>query len=102
MQEPREIEDDSEMLSRDRDERAPLISRPESSLFVKVALSAVVALLSFLLAFAYNGNREIGSLASEFRENTRATDRRITALESATERRLTALENRVERIWEKQ
>lgn len=71
------------------DRRAPLISKPSSDTFVKVALSAMVALLAFLLGFAYNGNREIGVLAAEFRQNT-----------SATERRLTALENRVERIWE--
>ena len=83
------------------DRRSPLISKQQhADPFVKVALAAVVALLTFLLGFAYNGNREIGELAAEFRQNTQATDRRISALELATERRLTAVENRVERIWE--
>lgn len=82
------------------DRRAPLISKPQADPFVKIALSAVVALLTFLLGFAYNGNREIGVLAAEFRQNTQATDRRITALELATDRRISSLENRVERIWE--
>lgn len=89
--------DDSEALA---DRRAPLISKPATDNFVKVALGAVVALLTFLLGFAYNGNREIGVLAAEFRQNTQATDRRITALEIATDRRLSAVESRVERIWE--
>lgn len=79
---------------------APLISKASSDTFVKVCLSATVALLAFLLGFAYNGNREIGEIAAEFRQNTQATDRRISALELATDRRLTVLENRVERIWE--
>lgn len=91
-------EDESEMLSDRRS--APLISKPSADNFVKVALGAVVALLTFLLGFAYNGNREIGVLAAEFRQNTQATDRRITALEIATDRRLSAVESRVERIWE--
>lgn len=79
------FDDDSETFG----DRRALISKPPSDTFVKVALSAMVALLAFLLGFAYNGNREIGVLAAEFRQNT-----------SATERRLTVLENRVERIWE--
>lgn len=79
---------------------APLISKPGSDLFVKAALAAMVALLSFLLAFAYSGNRELGVLAESVRQSTQATDRRINALEAATDRRLIILENRVERIWE--
>lgn len=93
-------DDESEMLS---DRRSPLIHKPSHpDTFVKVALGAVVALLTFLLGFAYNGNREIGVLAAEFRQNTQATDRRISALELATERRLTVLENTVDRIRERQ
>lgn len=88
------------MLS-DRRRDAPLISKPSHpDTFVKVSLGAVVALLTFLLGFAYNGNREIGVLAAEFRQNTNATDRRISALELATDRRLTVLENTVDRIRE--
>lgn len=80
-------EDESEMLA---DRRGSLISKPpQPDTFVKVALSAMVALLAFLLGFAYNGNREIGVLAESFRQNAQAT-----------ERRLSALENRVDRIWE--
>lgn len=95
-------DDESEMLS-ERRRDAPLISKPSHpDTFVKVALGAVVALLTFLLGFAYNGNREIGVLAAEFRQNTQATDRRISALELATERRLTVLENTVDRIRERQ
>jgi hypothetical protein len=90
-------ESEAEQLA---DRSAPLISKPASDLLVKILLSAMVALLAFLLGFAYDGNREIGELASELRNNTLATDRRITALETATERRLTVLENRVERIQE--
>lgn len=115
---PRDEEDlreESEVLSsrreRPEERRAPLISKPSSDTFTKVALSSMVALLAFLLGFAYNGNREMGVLAEAYRQNTLATDRRITesnqatdrrinALESATDRRLTVLENRVERIWE--
>lgn len=95
-------EEESEQLSSRRRD-APLISKPSHpDTFVKVALGAVVALLTFLLGFAYNGNREIGVLAAEFRQNTQATDRRISALELATERRLTVLENTVDRIRERQ
>lgn len=91
-------DDEAEQLSSRRS--APLISKPATDTFIKVSLSATVALLAFLLGFAYNGNREIGVLAEAFNRNTEATDRRINALEAATDRRLTVLENRVERIWE--
>lgn len=66
--------------------QSPLIAKPQADLFVKVALSAVVALLTFLLGFAYNGNREIGSLAVEVRESNKAMDRRLTLLEDRVER----------------
>jgi hypothetical protein len=94
--------DESEALSPRRDERrsAPLISKASTDTFVKVTLSAMVALLAFLLAFAYNGNRELGELSEQVALSIKSTDRRIDALESATDRRLTVLENRVERIWE--
>lgn len=78
----------------------PLISRAAADWFVKTALGAIVLLLTFLLGFAYNGNRELGVLSESVKLSTVATDRRINALESATDRRLTVLENRVERIWE--
>jgi hypothetical protein len=90
-------EDESEMLS---PRHAPLIQRPASDTFVKVALSAMVALLAFLLGFAYNGNREMGVLSEQVRQHIQATDRRIDSLEVATDRRIIAVENRVERIWE--
>lgn len=97
-----EDEDETENLlpRREPERAAPLIARAPVDAFIKIALTAVVALLTFLLLFAYNGNREIGEMRSEWRENTKATDRRIDALETATDRRLTAIENRVERIWE--
>ncbi len=88
------------MLSRDRDDRTPLIAQSKPDPLLRFLVGVAVGLLGWLCLFAYNGNREIGVLAAEFRQNTSATDRRITALEAATERRLTVLENRVERIWE--
>lgn len=97
---PRDYEDDRD---------SPLILKTAPDTFVKVALSSMVALLAFLLGFAWNGNREIGVLAESVRQNTLATDRRITennlatdrrinALEAATERRLSVLENMIDRI----
>lgn len=90
-------DDESEMLS---DRRSPLIHKPATDNFIKVALGAVVALLTFLLGFAYNGNREFGVLTEQVRQNHQATERYIKAVEASTDRRLTVLENRVERIWE--
>jgi hypothetical protein len=58
-------------------------------------VGAAVAFLGFISLAAWNGNRELGEIRSEFRTNTAATDRRIKSLEDITDRRLTALEQRV-------
>jgi len=86
-------DDDSESFAPRRS--VPLISHAEPDYLSRALLGAIVALLGFICWSSWNFNREIGELRGEYRANTLATDRRITAFELATERRLGALEQRV-------
>ena len=84
--------DDSEVGAHVR--RAPLIQSAEPDFVLRTLVGAMVALLGFICYAAWTGNRELGEMRAEYRANTEATDRRITALEIATDRRLSALEQR--------
>jgi hypothetical protein len=87
-------DDESENLS-PRVRSAPLISHVEPDFVARTLLAAMVTLLGFICYAAWSGNRELGEMRAEYRANTEATERRITAFEMATERRLSALEQRV-------
>lgn len=73
---------------------APLIAKGEPDFILRTLVGIVVTLLTFMCYATWNSNRELGEISSRFEESTKATDRRITALEMATDRRLTVLEQR--------